>query len=35
MYDRVYCGVLCFLEYENYMKNLIKVGGVLVMLFND
>ena len=34
-YDRVYCGASCPPEHENYMKNLIKVGGVLVMPLND
>lgn len=34
-YDRVYCGVTCPTEHENYMKNLICVGGILVMPFND
>ncbi|XP_021915650.1 protein-L-isoaspartate O-methyltransferase domain-containing protein 1-like, partial [Zootermopsis nevadensis] len=34
-YDRVYCGAACPENYENYMKNLIKVGGVLVMPLND
>ncbi|XP_061175493.1 protein-L-isoaspartate O-methyltransferase domain-containing protein 1-like [Saccostrea echinata] len=35
MYDRVYCGASCPPEHENYMKNLIKVGGILVMPLND
>lgn len=35
LYDRVYCGAACPFEHENYMKNLIKVGGVLVMPLND
>ncbi|TRY83652.1 hypothetical protein DNTS_017545 [Danionella cerebrum] len=30
-YDRVYCGAGVQKEYENYMKNLLKVGGVLVL----
>ncbi|KAJ4440109.1 hypothetical protein ANN_08243, partial [Periplaneta americana] len=34
-YDRVYCGAACPENHENYMKNLIKVGGVLVMPLND
>ncbi|XP_067677709.1 protein-L-isoaspartate O-methyltransferase domain-containing protein 1-like [Haliotis asinina] len=34
-YDRVYCGAACPKEHENYMKNLINVGGVLVMPLND
>ncbi|KAG8224435.1 hypothetical protein J437_LFUL001385 [Ladona fulva] len=33
-YDRVYCGAACPESYENYMKNLLKVGGVLVMPLN-
>ncbi|KAK3091982.1 hypothetical protein FSP39_024194 [Pinctada imbricata] len=35
LYDRVYCGASCPPEHENYMKNLIKVGGILVMPLND
>ncbi|CAH1773376.1 unnamed protein product [Owenia fusiformis] len=35
LYDRVYCGAACPPEHENYMKNLIKVNGVLVMPLND
>ena len=35
LYDRVYCGAACPQEHENYMKNLITVGGVLVMPLND
>ncbi|KAL0272915.1 UNVERIFIED_CONTAM: hypothetical protein PYX00_005729 [Menopon gallinae] len=34
-YDRVYCGAACPENHENYMKNLIKVGGILVMPIND
>ena len=34
-YDRVYCGAACPENQENYMKNLIKVGGILVMPIND
>lgn len=34
-YDRVYCGAACPPEYEEYMKSLVKVGGILVMPFND
>ncbi|XP_061908775.1 protein-L-isoaspartate O-methyltransferase domain-containing protein 2-like [Entelurus aequoreus] len=30
-YDRVYCGAGVQKDHEDYMKNLIKVGGVLVM----
>lgn len=35
LYDRVYCGAACPAEHENYMKNLIKIGGILVMPLND
>ncbi|XP_074031779.1 protein-L-isoaspartate O-methyltransferase domain-containing protein 1 isoform X2 [Leptinotarsa decemlineata] len=34
-YDRVYCGAACPEQYETYMKNLLKVGGILVMPLND
>lgn len=34
-YDRVYCGASCPPEHEDYMKNLLKVGGILVMPFNE
>ncbi|KAK3930974.1 Protein-L-isoaspartate O-methyltransferase domain-containing protein 1 [Frankliniella fusca] len=34
-YDRVYCGAACPPSYEAYMKNLIKVGGILVVPLND
>ncbi|KAM3961852.1 LOW QUALITY PROTEIN: uncharacterized protein ACR2FA_004176 [Aphomia sociella] len=34
-YDRVYCGAGCPEEYENYFKQLIKIGGILVMPLND
>lgn len=34
-YDRVYCGASCPKEHENYMKNLIKVGGILLMPLGD
>ncbi|XP_067302668.1 protein-L-isoaspartate O-methyltransferase domain-containing protein 2 [Pseudorasbora parva] len=30
-YDRVYCGAGVQKDYENYMKNLLKVGGILVL----
>ncbi|XP_041954639.1 protein-L-isoaspartate O-methyltransferase domain-containing protein 2 [Alosa sapidissima] len=30
-YDRVYCGAGVQREHENYMKNLLKVGGILVL----
>lgn len=35
LYDRVYCGAACPPEHENYMRNLIKIGGILVMPLND
>ncbi|KAL4236916.1 Protein-L-isoaspartate O-methyltransferase domain-containing protein 1 [Mactra antiquata] len=35
LYDRVYVGAGCPPEHENYMKNLLKIGGVLVMPLND
>ncbi|GLV32321.1 Ionotropic receptor 68a [Carabus blaptoides fortunei] len=34
-YDRVYCGAACPENHENYIKNFVKVGGVLVMPLND
>lgn len=34
-YDRVYCGAACPPEYEDYMKSLIKMNGILVMPFKD
>ena len=34
-YDRLYCGAACPPEHENYMRNLIKVGGILVLPLND
>ena len=34
-YDRVYCGAAVSSQYEDYMKSLIKVGGILVMPFDD
>lgn len=30
-YDRVYCGAGVQKEHEDYMKNLLKLGGILVM----
>lgn len=35
LYDRVYCGASCPETHEQYMKGLIKPGGVLVMPIND
>ncbi|XP_055942718.1 protein-L-isoaspartate O-methyltransferase domain-containing protein 2-like isoform X2 [Argiope bruennichi] len=34
-YDRVYCGASCPEEYEPYIKNLVKVGGILIMPLNE
>ncbi|XP_014240393.1 protein-L-isoaspartate O-methyltransferase domain-containing protein 1-like [Cimex lectularius] len=34
-YDRVYCGAACPENHENYMKNLLKIGGILVMPINE
>lgn len=34
-YDRVYCGAAVDGKYESYMRSLIKVGGILVMPFDD
>lgn len=34
-YDRVYCGAACPEQYTSYMKNLLKVGGILVMPLDD
>lgn len=34
-YDRVYCGAACPEHFESYMKNLLRIGGVLVMPLND
>ncbi|CAH2074760.1 unnamed protein product, partial [Iphiclides podalirius] len=34
-YDRVYCGAGCPDEYTNYFKQLIRIGGILVMPLND
>lgn len=30
-YDRVYCGAGVQREHEDYMKKLLKVGGILVL----
>jgi len=35
LYDRVYCGAACPELYENYMKQILEVGGILVMPVND
>ncbi|CAN8002109.1 unnamed protein product [Ixodes hexagonus] len=34
-YDRVYCGASCPPEHCTFIKGLVKVGGILVMPFND
>ncbi|XP_057664554.1 protein-L-isoaspartate O-methyltransferase domain-containing protein 1-like isoform X1 [Diorhabda carinulata] len=34
-YDRVYCGAACPEQYASYMKNLLKIGGILVMPLDD
>ena len=34
-YQRVYCGAACPPEHANYMKNLLTIGGILVMPIND
>lgn len=31
LYDRIYCGAACPLEHAQLMKNMLKVGGILVM----
>ncbi|KAG1697671.1 Protein-L-isoaspartate O-methyltransferase domain-containing protein 1 [Nymphon striatum] len=35
LYDRVYCGAGCPPEQENFFKNLLKVGGILVIPTRD
>ncbi|KAJ3655677.1 hypothetical protein Zmor_014798 [Zophobas morio] len=35
LYDRVYCGAACPEKYLGYIKNLIKVGGILVVPINE
>ncbi|XP_068629852.1 uncharacterized protein [Battus philenor] len=34
-YDRVYCGAGCPVEYTDYLKQLIRIGGILVMPLKD
>lgn len=34
-YDRVYCGAACSEEFEPFIKQFVRVGGVLVMPFKD
>ncbi|EFA09382.1 protein-L-isoaspartate O-methyltransferase domain-containing protein 1 [Tribolium castaneum] len=35
LYDRVYCGAACPEKYLSHIKNLIKVGGILVVPINE
>ncbi|KAK9883299.1 hypothetical protein WA026_001480 [Henosepilachna vigintioctopunctata] len=35
LYDRVYCGAECPPSYELYMKNLLTIGGILVIPIED
>ncbi|KAL3274131.1 hypothetical protein HHI36_015545 [Cryptolaemus montrouzieri] len=35
LYDRVYCGASCPPAFEPYMKNLLKIGGILVVPINE
>lgn len=35
LYDRVYCGAAVPHEYENFIINLVKVGGIVVMPCQD
>ncbi|KAI9555232.1 hypothetical protein GHT06_017747 [Daphnia sinensis] len=34
-YDRIYCGAACPEVYNNYIKQLVDIGGILVMPVND
>lgn len=34
-YDRIYCGAGVQKDHENYMKILLKIGGILVMPIED
>lgn len=34
-YDRIYCGAACDEEYLDYLKELMKVGGILVVPINE
>lgn len=34
-YDRIYCGAACPEAYNNYIKHLVEIGGILVMPVND
>ena len=35
LYDRIYVGMGVSDEHENFLKNLIKVNGILIMPLND
>lgn len=35
LYDRVYCGAACPEKYLGHIKNLVKVGGILVVPINE
>ena len=30
LYDRMYCGAACPVEYQQLVKNMLKVGGILI-----
>ncbi|XP_076756891.1 uncharacterized protein LOC143426993 [Xylocopa sonorina] len=34
-YDRVYCGAACPENYEGFIKQFVRIGGILVMPFKD
>ncbi len=34
-YNRIYCGAACPEVYNNYIKQLVEIGGILVMPVND
>lgn len=34
-YDRIYCGAACPEVYNSYIKQLVDIGGILVMPVND
>uniref|UniRef100_A0AAR5QA21 Protein-L-isoaspartate O-methyltransferase domain-containing protein 1 n=3 Tax=Dendroctonus ponderosae TaxID=77166 RepID=A0AAR5QA21_DENPD len=35
LYDRIYCGAACPEEFQQYMQNRLKLGGILVLPLND
>ncbi|XP_048522720.1 protein-L-isoaspartate O-methyltransferase domain-containing protein 1-like [Dendroctonus ponderosae] len=35
VYDRIYCGAACPEEFQHYMQNRLKLGGILVLPLND